>query len=102
MAQTHLKIVRVVSGCNFNAARSELHINIIIGYNGYFASDKRKEGFADQVFISFVIWVYRNGCVAEKSLRTGCCDFYIIVTVFNRIFYMPEEAVLLGVFNFCV
>ena len=42
MAQTYFKIVRVVRGSNFNNARSEIHLDIIIGNNGYFAVNKRQ------------------------------------------------------------
>ena len=42
MAQTYFKVVRVVRGGDFNNARSEIHLNIIIGNNGYFAVNKRQ------------------------------------------------------------
>ena len=47
MAQPHLKVVRVVRGGDFNNARSEIHFNVIVGNNGYFAVNKRQnKGFA--------------------------------------------------------
>ena len=103
MAQTDFKVVGVVSGSDFNNARSEIHFNIFIGNNGnltvYYGQDK---SFADYILVSFIVRVDRNGGIAEQSLGSCCCKLHIAASVLERIAKMPEMTRLILIFNLCV
>ena len=103
MTQTHLKVVRVVRRRDFNRTGTEIFIDIFIRNNRNFTVDKRKnEHFSHKIFISFVVRVNRNGSIAEKCFGTCCGNYNIFAAILNRIFYMPEMTVLLGIFNLSV
>ena len=100
VAQADLKVVGVVAGRDLHAAGAELHIGVLIADDGDLAPDEReRERFADHVLIARVLGVHRNGGVAEHRLGTGRGDLHAAGTVRQRIADMPEEAVLLHVFD---
>ena len=77
MTSADFKVVGVVCGSYLNRACAEALFNVFVRYYGYFSAYKRENKlFADFVFIAFVIWIYRNGSVAEKCFWTCCCDDY--------------------------
>ena len=100
MAQSHLKIVRVVGGGNLNNACAEIRFNIFVGNNGYLAVNKRKnQRFAHKVLVSFIVRVYRNRRIAQKGFGAGCRKLQIAAAVRKRIAQMPEMPSLLLVLN---
>ena len=100
MAQSHLKVVRVVRGSNLNNAGSEIRFNIIVRNNGDLTVNYRQNKcLAHKVLIAFVIRVYRNGGIAEQCF--GACGGKLQVTapVLKRVTQMPEMPCLLLVLN---
>ena len=103
VAQTHLKVVRVVGGGNLNNACAEIRFNIFVGNNGYLAVNKRKnQRFAHKVLVSFIVRVYRNRRITQKGFGAGCRKLQIAAAVLKRIAQMPEMPGLLLVLNLCV
>ena len=103
MTSADFKVVGVVCGSYLNRACAEALFNVFVRYYGYFSAYKRENKlFADFVFIAFVIWIYRNGSVAEKCFWTCCCDDYFTASVGIRITDVPECALFIAVFNFCI
>ena len=67
MAQTHLKVVGIVRGRDFNRAGTEIYLNVIVRNNGYLTVNERKyKRFTYNILISFIIRIYRNGGIASK------------------------------------
>ena len=100
---TDLKVVGVMSRCNFNTARTEILIDIFIGNNGYFSADKRQnKSFAYNIFISLIFGIYGNGSITQKRFGTCGRNNHKFVRILYRIFYMPEIALLLCMFNLLV
>ena len=103
VAQTDLKVVGVVSGCDFNNACSEIYFNIIIGNNrNFFINNRKNNLFADYVFVSFIIRVNSNSGIAEHCFGSCCGKLNIAAAVCKRISYMPKRAVKLFILNLCV
>ena len=103
MAQTYFIVVRVVSGSNFNYARTELDINIFIGNNRYFPmNDRENKRFADDILIALVIGVDSNGSIAEHGLRSCGGKLNIAASVLERIAKMPEMTCLILILDLSV
>ena len=103
MSLTYFKVVGIVSGGDFNNACSELHIDVFISDYGYFFVYERKNyGFADKIFISFVIRVNRKSCIAEHCFGTRGCYCNKAVAVRDRVFDVPEKSGIFLIFNLCV
>ena len=65
VAFSDLKVVGVVCGGDLNYARTEIHLNVLVGNDGYLSAHKGyAEGLADKVLISFVLGVNGNGGIA--------------------------------------
>ena len=90
VAKPHLEVVRVVRGRDFNRAGTEFKIYVIVRNDGNFSTDKRKnKRFADEVFISRIFRINRNGSVPEHGFGTSRRDDEIFVAVFEVISEMP-------------
>ena len=101
MTASNLKVVGVVCRCNLNAACSEFLVNILIGNNRDLSVCKRKfQHLAYKVFISLILRVYSNCCIAEKCLRTCGCDLNeTSFLTYDRIIDVPEKSVLVLMYN---
>ena len=100
MAQSHLKVVRVVRGSNLNNAGSEICFNIIVRNNGDLTVNYRQnKGLAHKVLVALVIRVYRNGGIAEQCLGARGGKLQITAPVLKRVTEMPEMPCLLLVLN---
>ena len=97
------EVVGVVRGRDLDAPRSEPDFHIVIGDNGDFPThDRQNQRLADQMPGCLIIRVDRNGGITEHGFRAGGCHLDIAVLTFDGILDVPEEAGLLGVFDFCV
>src|SRR3989338_397085 len=77
MSPSDFEVVWIVCGSYFYCPCAKFGINSFICNNGYFTSYHREyEHFANHFLVSFVIWVYRNGDVAQHRFGTcsGDCD----------------------------
>ena len=100
MAQTDLKVVRVMRGGYLNDTGTEVYLDIIIGDNGYLAVDYgQDERLADDILISFIIGVDGNSGIAEQGLGSGRCKLRIAASVLERIAKMPEVTRLILIFD---
>ena len=100
VAQTDLKVIRVMSGSDFDNARTEIHLNIVIGDNGNFPVNYRKNnGLADNILISLILGIHRDGGIAEKCFRSRCGELKISAAVLEGIAQMPEMAGLILILN---
>ena len=100
MALAHFEVVRVVAGRNLDAARAELHIDVIVAENRDFAvHDGQDAGLADQVLVALVVRVDGNARIAHKGLRAGGGDDQIARAVRERIADVPQLARLGLVFD---
>ena len=103
MAQTDLEVVRVMRGGNLNDTGAEVYLDIIVGDNGYLAvnygQDKR---LADDILISLIVGVDRNGGIAEQGFGPCCGELKIAASVLKGIAQMPEVTRLILIFNLCV
>ena len=103
MPEPDLKIVRIVSGSDFNRARSEFNVYVIIRDDRNFpADDRQNKRFAYDIFISRVFGVNRYRSVAEHSFRARRGDDKISVAVLKIISEMPEKRRFFDVFHFRV
>ena len=67
MAQTDLKVVRVMRGGNLNDTGTEVYLYIIVRDNGYLAVDYwQDERLADDILISLIIGVDGDCGIAEQ------------------------------------
>ena len=99
---SHLKIIRIMRGSNLHTACPELLIDILIGNDRDLPVCKRKlQHFSDQMTVSFILRIYSNGSITQKSFRTSRCYFYIVTRLAdNRIVDVPEETVLVHMLHF--
>ena len=103
MSFTDFKVVRVMGRSYLYDACTKLHINIAVGNNRYLSANKRQSKcLAHDILISFVLWIYCNGSIAQKCFRTCCGKLYISASVCKRIFQMPEVTSLIFILNLCV
>ena len=104
MALSDFKVVRVMSRCDLDAACTELHIDILIGDDrDLSACERQLEHLSDYVFISVIIRVYSDSCIAEQGFRTGRGNFHKPAFLTDyRIINVPEEAVLIDMFDLSV
>ena len=104
MTASNLKVVGVVCRCDLNAACSEFLVNILIGNNRDLSVCKRKlQHLSYKVFISFILRVYSNCCIAEKCLRTSGRDLNkTSFLTYDGIIDVPEKSVLVLMYNLCI
>ena len=90
-------------GRDLDAPRSEPDFHIVIGDNGDFPThDRQNQRLADQMPGCLIIRVDRNGGITEHGFRAGGCHLDIAILAFDGVLDVPEEAGLLGVFDFCI
>ena len=93
MSLSYFKVVRVMCRSDFNNTCTKIHFNIFVRNNRNRFINKRKNYvFTNDVFISFIVRMYRNGCITKKCFRSCCCNYNMAATVFKHIFDMPEMA----------
>ena len=100
LSSADFKVVRVVSGSDFNAACTLVKLSVLVAYYRNASSNERKSYvFADEVLISFVVRVYRNRSISEQCFRTCGSNLNESAAAYERITDVPEVAVLLAVVN---
>ena len=94
-------VVRVMCRSDLNNTGTKFHINIIIANNRNLTVNQWKsDGFADQVLVTFILWIYCNCGIAQHGFWTGSSKDHISAAIGQWIAQMPEVTCLLGVFNF--
>ena len=82
MSFTDFKVVRVMGWGDLYNACTKLHINIAVGNDRYLSANKRQcECLTYDILISFVLWIYCNGSIAQERFRTCCSKLYISASV---------------------
>ena len=100
MAKSHFKIVRVVSGRDFDCARAEIFIDVAVGEQRNFAIDERQNyRLADKIFVAVVVGVNCNARIAEHRFGTRRRHFNIARAVRERIAQVPQMTLLRLVLN---
>ena len=109
MALSDLKVVGVVGGSDLDNAGTEFTVDIGIRHDRDLAVNERKPDlFADQTRIALILGVNRHSSITKHGLgtcrrklqKTGRGDAAVVFD--QRIFDMPEMAVLLFVLHFRV
>ena len=105
---------RILGGCALRGGMPfyKYLLHVIVGDNRYLASRERQDdGLADQVRISLVLGVYRNGRIAGERLRTRRRHHHVIAVRLtlhtqrapdNRIAHVPKVTVVRLVFDLVV
>ena len=89
--QSHLKVVRVVRRRHLDRARPKCGIDIGVGKERDAPShDGQNQRFPDEMFVPFVVRVYRDARIAEHRLGARGCDLDVLVRPLDRIAQMPE------------
>ena len=106
MSLAHSPVVRVVRRRNFNAARTELRINMPVGENGNLATNNRqRNGFAHQFRKTLILGIHGNARVAQHGFRT-CSGNNQVLRAINRlgqrVAQIPQMAYVLYVFRFVI
>ena len=85
MSFTDFKVVSIHRHQPFalhQLACTKLHINIAVGNDRYLSANKRQcECLTYDILISFVLWIYCNGSIAQERFRTCCSKLYISASV---------------------
>src|SRR5690349_13282368 len=72
MTLSNLKIRWIMRWGNFDGTCAKLHINRFIGDDRDFAADDRHlDVHADEVFITFIVWMDGDRCISEQCFRSG-------------------------------
>ena len=100
MPLSDLKVVRVVAGRHLDAAGAEVHLDIVVGDDGYLAAHERQDaGLADDVRVALVVRVHGDAGVAQHGLGTGSGDDEVAGAVGERVADVPEVARLVDVLD---
>ena len=103
MAQTHLKVVRVVARRGLDTAGTELLVDIIVGKDRNLTADDRQDClFADQVLIALVVRIDCNAGIAHEGLRAGGRYDDALVRILNVILDIPQLARLRLILNLSI
>ena len=109
MSLSYLKVVRVMTRCDFYNTGTKFHIDIIVLYNrNGFIDDWEPYFTAVKVCITLIVRINCNGCIAEHCLRTCRCEFQklsrrrLSVLINEWIFDMPEMSGLIFILNLCI
>ena len=93
MSLTHGVIIEVVRGRDFDAARSELRINVVVGNDGDFSvTERQRDHLSNEVLVTFIVWIYSDGRIAKHRLRTGSCHGDDLVGVNHWVLQVPQMA----------
>src|SRR3569832_2109009 len=88
---------------NFNSAGSEFLLHVFVSDNRNFTADDRKnEGSANQMLVTFVLWMYSNCRIAQHRFRTRRCDRQISAAGCKRVLQVIQIAVHFLVLDFNV
>ena len=72
MSHADLEVVRIVRGRDFDCARAELGVDVLVGDDDHLSVDERvRQGLADQVAVALVVGVHRDRGVAQHRLDPG-------------------------------
>ncbi len=94
MAQTHFKIIGVMSRSNLDCSGAEFTFYISIGENGNYPVNQRQNHlFPYQVGITLIIRMNRHSRIPQHGFRAGGGHYQKLVGIGNRIFDMPEMTV---------
>ena len=100
---SNFEVVRVMCRCDLNRTCSELFVYIVIGNDWDFSVCQRQfTHLSYDVFVSFIIRMNCDRSISKQCLRTCRCDLQIVICSNDWILDMPEESVLLLMFNFCI
>ena len=100
MALAHLEVVRVMRRRDLHRACTELFIYIVIRHDGDLSVYQRQDHiFPNDVLVSLIIRVYRDGSIAQHRLRTCGRDLKETVCPHDGILDMPEVSVLILVLH---
>ena len=100
VAQTDLEVVRVVGGGDLHDASSEILLHIGIGHDRNLTANQRQDQrFADDILITLVLRVHRDGGIAQHRLGTGRRQLQIAGAVLEGIAQVPEMTRLLLKFH---
>ena len=109
MTLSYLEIVRVMSGCDLNYARSEVFLYVAVGNDRYLPVYKRKPYIsAYYIRISLILRVNCYSSITEHGLGTGSSKLqesylgYRSVSLDKRILDMPEMSLLLLIINLSI
>ncbi len=101
VTQTHLVVVWIVSRRDLDGAGAEFRIDVFVSDEGNLAiRERQQDSLAHYVFITLVVWIDGDGCVAEHCLGTRRGYGYTRVAVFDRILEIVELPGLRKFFDF--
>ena len=92
MPLAHQKVVGVVCGGYLHNAGAEVHLHVLVGYNGY--HQRQYHLLADYILITLVLRVHGKGRIPQHGLRAGGGQLHIARAVGQGVLQMPETAVL--------
>ncbi|CDC61384.1 uncharacterized protein BN660_01088 [Clostridium sp. CAG:448] len=107
VAQSHLKVIRVMRRRDLHASGSEILFHVIIGNHGDFSPNQRQnQRFSDHTGIALISRVDCHCRVAEQGFRSCGCHLQVSGAVLERVADMPKMPGLililhLGVGNGC-
>ena len=100
VAQTHFKVVRVVSGGDLDHTGALGHVGVLVAHNGDLLVQQGQHHMAAvQMGIAGVIAVDGNSGIAQHGLGTGSSQLQHLAGLLDRVQQVPEAAVLLLVLH---
>ena len=103
MSLTHFKVIRVVRRSDLHCSCTELFVHIVIRHDRNLTPHERQDHiFPDDILVSLIVRVHRDGSIPEHGLRTCGRDLEEPVRAHDRIFDVPEMSFLLLVLYFRV
>ena len=101
---SNLEVVRVMCRCDLYTSCSKLLVNIWICDNRDLSVCKwQLQHLSYYICVSLIVRIYCNGCISEKCLRSCGCYLHKSSRLSNyRIVDMPEESVLLLMYNLSI
>ncbi|MNU84322.1 hypothetical protein D3C71_740410 [compost metagenome] len=105
----HFVVVEIVRRGDFHAAGAFFHVSVFVAQNWNAAIHQwQNHELADQIFITWIFWVYGHAGIAQQGFRTSGGNHQVIFTVCGFcaigqwIADVPHGAFRLAVFNFQV
>ncbi len=109
MTLADLVVVIVMGRGNLDATGTKFRIDIVIGNNRNLpVTQGQFHHFANQVFIAFIVRVYRQSGITEHGFRAGGGNYHMIFSISSfcalgkRITEIPEGAIFFFINNFQV
>ncbi len=101
MTSSDLKVVDVMSRSDLESAGSEIHFHVFVKDNGDCPVHKREYDLRSfEIPVSLIVRIDSYGGIAEHGFRTCGCHHCRAPSVFKRIAYVVEMAVVVLVFDF--